>query len=707
MPERFGRYKVLEELGRGGMAVVYLAEDPGMRRVAIKVLGAQLLADPGFRARFEREARLIGSLEHHAVVPLYDHGQHEDQPYLVFRYMEGGSLADRLSRGRLDEPETARIIARVAEALDYAHGRNIVHRDVKPANILFDGHGQAFLGDFGVARMVGEAGISATSATIGTPGYMSPEQVRGEGATPASDTYALGCTAYEMLAGRTPFVAEDAVGMLMKRLQEDAPQIESTSREINAAIRRAMARNTGQRWPRAGDFAAELARWSERVPVLAPPVAPPLPLEVRMPTPARQQRPTQVAPETQEWGVHQAQGHRRRTRRALGLSFAAGLAAVLGIVIAVAALAGGGGGDDDEEQVAPGGETEAAGLETSSAGGPSETSGSPNVTSTQTPTRTPSPTLPRSTTATRTTAPTRTASPTPTTDAEDSVSGSESLSITTGLPFEGDAGQGGLQVAVSWPFGPIDGAYFEVYTSRLDVQGVPVVDRRITGSSTDNTGTRLFELAPGTYIVTADLVGYNWGSLRDREGVHSVVVEAGRTTRLEIRYGSLTFSAATPGRGIDGQYFEVWFETTDVNGDLVRGGRVMGTSTTNTGSRAVALVPGSYILTSDFRGYNWGSLKEAEGETGIVVSPGGNTDVVVELGTLVVPAGQDVYVELFFQGVGSTGGPVRGSRVDGGGTDNGGFWSSTVTPGTYVVRFRDVDYFDIVVKPGEVTEFRP
>jgi serine/threonine-protein kinase len=706
MPERFGRYRVLEELGRGGMAVVYLAEDPGMRRVAIKVLGAQLLADPGFRARFEREARLIGSLEHHAVVPLYDHGQHEDQPYLVFRYMEGGSLADRLSRGPLDEPDTARIIARVAEALDYAHGRNIVHRDVKPANILFDGHGQAFLGDFGVARMVGEAGISATSATIGTPGYMSPEQVRGEGATPASDTYALGCTAYEMLAGRTPFVAEDAVGMLMKRLQEDAPQIESTSREVNAAIRRAMARDAGQRWPRAGDFAAELGRWSVRAPVLAPPVAPPLPAEQRTRAagdPA--QLPTHVAAPTRDWAVQRPPAN-RRTGRVLGLAFAGGLAAVLAVVIAVVALAGSGGGDDDDDDVSvPGGGSDESATATLSSTRPSASANgtpSPSPSSTASASRTPSPSPARTATTTRTPA----ASPTPRPEQEGEAANSP-LTIESGLGFDGEEGMGGLAIGLSWPGGPVQGAYFEVFTSRLDVQGVPVTDRGVDGRSTDNAGTIAFELDPGTYIVKSNLRGYNWGNLRDGDGVHSIVVEAGRTTRLSIKYGAITVSASTPGGPISGQFFEVFQQAIDVSGELVRAEGVEGASTENTGRRTFILMPGRYVVTSNFRGYNWGTLQEAEGQPDILVQPGEVTDVAVVLGSIRVAAGSGVFVEVFTQQVDSSGQKVRGSGVEGVSADGSGFVEVAVTPGTYVVRVGGQDHFDLVVEAGEVTEFRP
>ena len=158
-PATFGRYEVQEEVGHGGMGAVFRAYAPKFRRhVAIKVLSRQLLSDAGFRARFDREARTVAALEHSAIVPVYDYGEENGEPYLVFRYMEGGNLAERIKRsmqagGPLPLDEVAGIVDRVAKALDHAHARGIVHRDIKPANIMFDGDGDAWLTDFGIARL--------------------------------------------------------------------------------------------------------------------------------------------------------------------------------------------------------------------------------------------------------------------------------------------------------------------------------------------------------------------------------------------------------------------------------------------------------------------------------------------------------------------------------------------------------------------------
>src|SRR5512136_1433570 len=166
LPEKIGRYEVKSELGRGGMAAVYLATDPRFKReVAIKILPPQLLSDPIYRARFEREAQTIAALEHPAIVPVYDYGEEDGQLYLDMRYIPGGSLADKLSKGTLKPNEVVHIIARITSALDQVHARGIIHRDLKPGNILFDQYNEAYLSDFGIARLA-EATTSLTGAAI-------------------------------------------------------------------------------------------------------------------------------------------------------------------------------------------------------------------------------------------------------------------------------------------------------------------------------------------------------------------------------------------------------------------------------------------------------------------------------------------------------------------------------------------------------------
>src|SRR5688572_5413296 len=202
-PEKIGRYEIEAELGRGGMATVYRAYDPMFEReVALKVLPQEFLHDEQFRGRFEREAKTIARLEHAAIVPVYDVGNEKEQPYFVMRYMAGGSLSDRMNTKPISLEETARIIQRVAAALDYAHSKGIIHRDLKPGNILFDETGDPFISDYGIAKLAQSQTNLTGSSIIGTPTYMSPEQAQGNDIDHRSDIYSLGVIVYEMLSGK-------------------------------------------------------------------------------------------------------------------------------------------------------------------------------------------------------------------------------------------------------------------------------------------------------------------------------------------------------------------------------------------------------------------------------------------------------------------------------------------------------------------------
>ncbi len=279
-PQQIGRYVAERELGRGGMATVYLARDPLMKRlVAVKVLPRQFTHDPQFRIRFEREAEIIAALEHPHIVPVYDfgvlqYGAEDDQPYLVMRYMTGGALADRLRSGRLSLEETARILAPLAGALDKAHARNIIHRDLKPGNILFDDDNEPYISDFGIAK-IAEAGMTFTGSNlIGTPAYMSPEQARGERSIDGrSDVYAFGCLAYEVLTGQLPYEADTPMGLAFKHLTEPVPRILSARADLppacEAVIARALAKDRNDRYATAGAFARDLHRAATGQPVEA------------------------------------------------------------------------------------------------------------------------------------------------------------------------------------------------------------------------------------------------------------------------------------------------------------------------------------------------------------------------------------------------------------------------------------------------------
>lgn len=263
--QKFGRYVIKAEIGRGGMATVFHAYDPRFERdVAIKVLPKEFLHDPQFRTRFEREAKTIALLEHPAIVPVYDFGEEEDQPYIVMRYMSGGSMSERILQGPVSLEETVQLFNRLAPALDAAHAKGIIHRDLKPGNVLFDQYGNAFLSDFGIARLAQSSGATLTGGNIlGTPAYMSPEQVQGDKEIDGrSDIYAMGVILYQMLTGFAPYQATTPARVMMMHILEPVPQILQAKKDLPAALQtvisKAMAKEPTDRYNTAAEMATAL-----------------------------------------------------------------------------------------------------------------------------------------------------------------------------------------------------------------------------------------------------------------------------------------------------------------------------------------------------------------------------------------------------------------------------------------------------------------
>lgn len=270
MRERIDRYQIKDVVGQGGMATVYYAYDPRVKRdVAVKLLLSQLTADPEFRQRFEREAAIIAALDHPAIVPVYDYGEDQGQPFIVMRYMAGGSLDGLLrERGALPLAEAAVIVERIAAALDQAHAQGLVHRDLKPGNILFDQYGEAYLSDFGIARMAESGSSGQLDDLFGTPAYVSPEQVAGAKLDARSDVYSLAVVFFTLLAGRPPFEAESPTALALKHISEPTPDLSALRSDLPAGIQtvveRGMAKDRDERYSTAGELAEELLRASEQ-----------------------------------------------------------------------------------------------------------------------------------------------------------------------------------------------------------------------------------------------------------------------------------------------------------------------------------------------------------------------------------------------------------------------------------------------------------
>jgi serine/threonine-protein kinase len=258
--EKFSRYEIREELGAGGMASVYRAYDPLFEReVALKILKQELLNNPQLRERFERETKIIARLEHAAIVPVYDVGRDNKQLFFVMRYMAGGSLSERIQNGFMTFSEIALIIQRIADALDYAHNKGVIHRDLKPGNILFDEYNNAYISDFGIAKFAANASIKLTSSgIIGTPTYMSPEQAQGDEVDGRSDIYSLGVILFEMLSGKTPFEATTPLGMAFKHATDPVPNIleinPTLPASVETVIEKVMAKDPEERYTSATDF---------------------------------------------------------------------------------------------------------------------------------------------------------------------------------------------------------------------------------------------------------------------------------------------------------------------------------------------------------------------------------------------------------------------------------------------------------------------
>lgn len=259
-----GPYRIIEPVGRGGMASVYKAYDASLDRyVALKVLPPEFLHDPTFAARFRREAQTIARLEHPQIIPIfaYDIDAATGTPWMAMRLISGGSLSQRIKRGRLEHSECARILKDVADALDYAHGMGVIHRDVKPQNVLLDDAGRVYLADFGIAKMVeSTAAVTQTGMITGTPQYMAPEQATGNPVDKSVDLYALGIVAYELFTGRVPFSADTPVAVLMKQASEPMPlpPASEVPEAVTRVILRATAKDPRARWPSAGAFARAL-----------------------------------------------------------------------------------------------------------------------------------------------------------------------------------------------------------------------------------------------------------------------------------------------------------------------------------------------------------------------------------------------------------------------------------------------------------------
>lgn len=290
LPDRYAHPRTI---GRGGMGEIVLAEDTELgRKVAVKLLGERFADDDGLRQRFQREALTAARLsgEPH-VVTIFDVGEWHDRPFIVMEYLPGGSLADRARAGRIPPDQAIAWLAQAAEALDAAHAHGVVHRDVKPANLLLNDRDEIQVADFGIARMADDtAGMTAAGTIMGTAGYLAPEQARGEPATVASDRYALGVVAYELLTGGRPFERGSETAEAAAHIHEPVPSASQRGvgipRATDRVFERALTKDPGDRYGSSAEFVRELERSlageaTAPTRVFTPPPPPPAPVRRR------------------------------------------------------------------------------------------------------------------------------------------------------------------------------------------------------------------------------------------------------------------------------------------------------------------------------------------------------------------------------------------------------------------------------------------
>ena len=314
--QQLGPYEILEAIGQGGMARVYKGYHSDLDRyAAIKVIIWGLVEDEEFTTRFRREAQAIASLRHPHIVTIYDFGKYEYGYYLVMEYIDGEDLEAHVARGQRLSPEFIQsTIANIASALDYAHGNDVIHRDVKPSNIMMTQRGEAILTDFGLVMLPNSTGNTTMGTSFGTPYYMAPEQAASSAAAvPASDIYSLGVILFELLAGTPPYVADSPLGVALKHVSDPIPNIQDfapdTPDTVKSVIERAMAKNASDRFVTASEMAEALRlAWQEdadglspALPVLPANIAPPattVPPPLNFPT---NRPPTQPVSLKQTW----------------------------------------------------------------------------------------------------------------------------------------------------------------------------------------------------------------------------------------------------------------------------------------------------------------------------------------------------------------------------------------------------------------------
>lgn len=691
-PQTFGKYQLIRQIGKGGFGEVWLAFDPQTKsKVALKVLHQSLMSDAQFIKKAQDEARLTQKIAHPNVVKVLEVGQAAGRVYIAMDYIDGPTLAELIKSGRkftIDQSVT--LVEQVAAALDATHMRGVIHRDVKPANILVDSNGNAHLVDFGLAHAAQTSlGQSAQSVGMGTAMYMSPEQASGQKGDRTTDVYSLAVIAYELLASRLPFQADNMMGYMMAHKDQTPPPLSkfnpAISADVEKVILKGLSKDPAKRYKTAGIFASTLQKAAAR--------------PFRKSGGQRSRTGCVVVPVAVVLLISIAVGS-----VALGIvKLPPEIAKVIGQTTPTAVV-----------QAPPTTQPQptATPRPTDS---PATSTTAPVATATAGPTELPSTTAPTVTPLpTNTPIPAPTATPTNTPAPGELVeligTGAQVASLGNGAT---KSGQGRITVLIRNGLGqPINNHYVRISTQKKDLSDQWVVDQEITNAYTDNTGTISFDVAPGRYIVRSDFSGYNWGTARDVMGQADVPIEAGQITQLTISLSRLTVGfLRADGSIISNQYVRVWKQKRDLAGHWVTDNEVINGYTDNTGLVGFDLAPGYYIVGTKVDGYNWGDASDVMGTANTAMKPGAETQIILKLGQLAVglidPAGKprnSQYVRVFTQQTDAAGNPITDNEVINGYTDNTGSVIFNLTPGSYAVRIGDQTAYNVMVEAGRITQ---
>ncbi len=678
----FGKYRLIAKIGDGGFGEVFKALDTEKNRhVALKVLHQGLMSDMSFINKAANEAHLIEKLNHPNIVKVYEVDQVSGRLYIAMEYIDGQPLSKVMAVNKnLTVQQKLNIITQIASALDATHAKKIVHRDVKPDNILVDNSGNIHLVDFGLAHAaLSSIGQSSKSVGMGTAKYMSPEQAMGSSSGPAADIYSLGIIAYELFTGKTPFEADSLMGYMMAHKQQqpaDPGRSNSgISREMGKVILKALSKQPNKRFKSAGAFARALenppkqVKWGCIIPVVVS---------------------LMLITGGAFWFFLFGQ---EVIKDALGGASSASsrgtpISEILNSTAPVVPEA-------DEPTAAPTAfiptDIPAKPADTPTLAKPTNTAAAPEPAAAQ------AVVLP-------------TAAPT-----EDSSPLEELIGKGVSVEQTGESSgseKGKLIFMVNDGNGqPVSEGYIRVYSQKKDLSGNWVIDRELYSDSLSNAGTAEFDLDSGNFIVRANFYGYNWGTAGDVKGQADVPVQAGQVTRVRLSLGILTVGFLQADKTVlDNKYVKIWTQKKDIAGNWVAGDEVNSYSTDNTGTVSFLLSPGHYLIASDLPGYNWGTATDRDGMASVAVRPGQTSQVIVNLGQLVIgltdASGQPIkgkYVKIYTQKPDAAGYAAPDGTVFTDSTDNSGQVVYNLTPGLYAMKIDDQIIYNIPVESGKIT----